>query len=72
VKAKYNGVAFVPYSHIDMPTGTPVTLTIQENTTEPKIQDSDSPISMSLLGILKGSGIKTADDIKDLRLKQYL
>jgi hypothetical protein len=33
---------------------------------------SDTPLTDSLIGILEGAGVKTADDIKDMRLAEWL
>jgi hypothetical protein len=33
---------------------------------------SDTPITDRLAGILEGAGVKTADDIKDMRLAEWL
>ena len=33
---------------------------------------SDTPLTDSLIGILEGAGVKTTDDIKDMRLAEWL
>jgi hypothetical protein len=35
-------------------------------------EKSDTPLTDSLIGILKDTGIKNVNDIKDMRLKEWL
>ncbi|MCL2698574.1 MAG: hypothetical protein FWE74_10915 [Oscillospiraceae bacterium] len=35
-------------------------------------EKSDTPLTDSLIGILEGAGVTCVDDIKDMRLKEWL
>jgi hypothetical protein len=75
IQARYDGKVFVPIYPLNIAKNRLALITVleEEASKEPAAAaESDTPISDSLLGILKDMPIKNKDDIKRMRLAEYL
>jgi hypothetical protein len=75
IQARYDGKAFVPVRPLNIAKNRLALITVLDDELSAESAatiKSDTPVSDSLLGILEGMPITNKDDIKQMRLAEYL